>query len=110
MNDFHLPSEDGFFVSENETEKEKVMNKYRDNSDSWIWNSRYIIGVIDGNEDERIRKGVRPDRTYQERNERIEEMIKQVEKDNQDTFDEWKEEGGEDFMIDLTRHQIETLW
>ena len=82
------------------------MNKYRDNSDSWIWNSRYIIGVIDGNES----KNKERCKTFQERNERIEEMIKQVEKDNQDTFDEWKEEGGEDFMIDLTRDQVETLW
>lgn len=73
-----------------EDEREKLM----DHSNSWIWDSGYIAGVIEGNET-------------------IEKMIKQVEKDNQDTFDEWKteyEEGTYESMIDLTKDQIETLW
>lgn len=65
-----------------------------DHSNSWIWDNGYIVRVIEGNET-------------------IEEMIKQVEKDNQDIFDEWKTEYEEDTyesMTDLTRDQIETLW
>jgi hypothetical protein len=63
-------------------------------SNSWIWDSGYIIRVI-------------------ESNETIEGMINQVEIDNQDIFDEWKTEYEEDTyegMINLTRDQVETLW
>ena len=71
-----------------------VMDLLTSNPSDWIWDNGYIVCVIEGNET-------------------IEEMIKQVEKDNQDIFDEWKTEYEEDTyesMTDLTRDQIETLW
>ena len=57
----------------------------------WIWDNEYIVSVIGNNDD-------------------IEEMVEQVELDNQETFNEWRDE--EDTygrMIELTEEQIETL-
>ena len=60
-------------------------------SSDWIWDNEYIVSVIGNNDD-------------------IEEMVEQVELDNQETFNEWRDE--EDTygrMIELTEEQIETL-